>query len=304
MRHGRDERRICAAVRHARSHPAGLLAAGVLLLVQLVVLPNGARAEALLERLQHAGEIRLGYAGEAPYAYRAPDGRLTGEAIEVARRIFAEMGVTRVVGMQTEFGSLIHDLNAERFDVIAAGMFILPERCAQIAFSEPSFVVGQAFAVRPGNPKRLHAYEDVAGDPSLRLATVTGTAELDYGRALGIADSQMMVFPDAATAADGVISGRADAYAGTALTIQRLVVQRPTLLERAQPFRNPTIAGREVLGYGAFGFRLADAKLRDEFDRHLLMFRGTPEHLALVAPFGFTAAEMPERTTAEICSSP
>jgi polar amino acid transport system substrate-binding protein len=274
------------------------------LLPSLLIAAGSARAEDTLQRLRRTGEVRVGYAGEAPYAYRAPDGRPTGEAIEVARRVFADMGIQRVAGVETEFGRLIHDLNADRFDVIAAGMFILPERCRQIAFSEPTFVIGQAFAVRPGNPRAVHGYDDVARDRSIRLGVVAGAVELDYARALGVSDSQLIIFPDAQTAAEGVIAGRTDAYAATAPTVQVLVDRHARLLERAQPFRNPAIAGRAVLGYGAFGFRLADDGLRNAFNGHLRAFRGTPEHLALVAPFGFTAAEMPDRTTSEICSTP
>lgn len=273
-----------------------------MLLAALLAAAAGTRAADGVERLRLAGEVVVGYAYESPFAYRRADGQLTGEAIEVARRIFAEMGVRRLRGVEDEFGRLMHDLAAGRFDVIAAGMFVLPERCDLIAFSEPSFAIGQAFAVRRGNPRALHGYDDFVRDRSLRLGTVTGAVEMEYAHALGVVDSQIVIFPDAVTAADGVVGGRVDAYAATSLTIQALVERRPKLLERAQPFRNPVIGGREVRGYGAFGFRPADTGLRDEFNRHLMAFRGTPEHLALVAPFGFTASEMPDRTTAEICS--
>jgi polar amino acid transport system substrate-binding protein len=53
--------------------------------------------------------------------------------------------------------------------------------------------------------------------------------------------------------------------------------------------------------YGACGFRFQDADLLAAFNRHLLEFRGTPEHLALVANFGVTRDTLRNRTTAEIC---
>ena len=43
-------------------------------------------------------------------------------------------------------------LNAGRFDIIAAGMFINPKRCAEIAFSEPSYGIGQAMHEDPPVP--------------------------------------------------------------------------------------------------------------------------------------------------------
>jgi polar amino acid transport system substrate-binding protein len=53
--------------------------------------------------------------------------------------------------------------------------------------------------------------------------------------------------------------------------------------------------------YGACGFRFQDADLLAAFNRHLLEFRGTPEHLALVANFGVARDTLRNRTTAEIC---
>jgi hypothetical protein len=62
----------------------------------------------------------------------------------------------------------------------------------------------------------------------------------------------------------------------------------------------PSIRDRSIY-YGACGFRFQDADLLAAFNRHLLEFRGTPEHLALVANFGVTRDTLRNRTTAEIC---
>ena len=91
-------------------------------------------------------------ANEAPYGYATPDGKLTGEAPEVAKAVLAKMGITQVDGVLTEFGSLIPGLKAGRFDIIAAGMYVNPQRCNEIAFSEPSYGIGQAILVPAGNP--------------------------------------------------------------------------------------------------------------------------------------------------------
>ncbi len=55
--------------------------------------------------------------------------------------------------MLTEFGSLIPGLQAGRFDIIAAGMFVNPKRCEQVQFSEPTYGIGQAFLVAEGQPE-------------------------------------------------------------------------------------------------------------------------------------------------------
>ncbi|MCH5710081.1 transporter substrate-binding domain-containing protein, partial [Salmonella enterica] len=83
-------------------------------------------------------------------------------------------------GVLTEFGSLIPGLQAKRFDIIAAGMYVTPERCGQVAFSNPTYGVGQAFLVKQGNPKNLHSYEDVVKNPDAKLGVVVGAIEAEY----------------------------------------------------------------------------------------------------------------------------
>jgi polar amino acid transport system substrate-binding protein len=259
-----------------------------------------------LARLRQDGVVRIGYANEAPYAFQDPaTGRVTGEAPEIARVVFAAMQVPRIEGVLTEFGSLIPGLQAGRFDVIAAGMYVTPARCAQVAFSEPSYSVGEAFVVAAGNPKDLHGYEDLRDTPGATLGVVTGAIERTYARAVGIPDDRVVTFPDAPSALAGVAAGRVDAYGGTALTVQDLVDKAPPGVERARPFTDPVINGRSVRGYGAFAFRRDDRALLAAFNQHLSAFVGTPAHLALVQPFGFTEAERPGTTTTRaLCGAP
>jgi polar amino acid transport system substrate-binding protein len=268
----------------------------------LALTATMASAEMTLERIKRAGEIRIGFANEAPFGYQTPDGKLTGEAPEVGKAVLKQLGVTKVKGVLTEFGALISGLRADRFDMIAAGMYITPQRCKQVQFSEPSYSIGEAFAVAAGNPKKLRSFEDVAANSEVKLGVMAGAVEAGYARKVGVGDAQLVVFPDGPSALAGVRTGRVDAYAGTALTIQDLLSKNGRGLERAQPFKDPVIDGESIRGYGAFGFRPDDKDFHDAFNKVLVAYRGSDEHLALVEPFGFTKSEMPEKTTAELCA--
>lgn len=258
-----------------------------------------------LERIKAAGKVRVGYANEAPYAYKdtATD-RLTGEAPEIARVILKDLGVKEVEGVLTEFGSLIPGLQAGRFDIIAAGMYITPERCAQVTFSNPTYRIGEAFAVKSGNPLDLHGYEGIRDNPDAKIGVVSGAIERKYARGVGIPEDRIVVFPSAPAALAGVKTGVVSAYAGTALTIQDLIDKdKSGLLERATPFTDPVIDGVQVAGYGAFAFRQDDKALADAFNAGLAKFLETPEHLELVRPFGFTERESPgDATAAALCA--
>jgi polar amino acid transport system substrate-binding protein len=253
-----------------------------------------------LERIRKAGVVKVGFANEAPYAYiDSKTGKLTGESPEIARVILKRLGIKKVKGVLVEFGSLIPGLKAGRFDIIAAGMYITPPRCGQIAFSNPTYGIGEAFIVRKGNPYNLHSYEDIKKNPNVRFGVVTGAIEREYAMKVGIPRSQIKVLPDTASALEAVAAGRIDAYGGTSLTVRDLLKKAHNpRLQQALPFTDPVIDGKTVRGYGAFGFRKQDKGLVTAFDRELEQFVPSQEHLDLVKPFGFSKQELPGDVTA------
>jgi polar amino acid transport system substrate-binding protein len=279
----------------------------VALLLSLVVACTGAAGPEVptLERLRTAGVVRIGYANEAPYAYRdTASGQLTGEAPVIARAILRQMGIPEIEGVLTEFGSLIPGLQAGRFDIIAAGMYITPARCGQIAFSNPTYSIGEAFIVPAGNPLGLDSYESLRDTPEATLGVVIGAIQSSYGASVGIQPSRIITFPDPPSAVAGVRAGRVSVYAGTNLTVQGLLSRDSEGIEQATPFNDPVIDGASVRGYGAFGFRVADTTFRAEVDRQIAAIIGTPVHQALVAPFGFGDLQLPGTVTAaELCAS-
>ncbi len=254
-----------------------------------------------LARAQTFGKIRVGYANEAPYAYLDPaTGTLTGEAPAIARTVLAGLGITEIEGVLTEFGSLIPGLKAGRYDIIAAGMYVLPARCREIAFSNPTYSVGESFVVAAGNPRGLNSYADAARSLGATLGVVAGAVQLNYALSSGMPRERVVVFPDPPSALDGVIAGRVDAYAATALTVNDLLRRAGNPeVERVDPFFDLVVEGKIVRGYGAFGFRKNDAELLAAFNAALEKLIGTPGHAALVSPFGFGENELPGKVTAE-----
>jgi polar amino acid transport system substrate-binding protein len=250
--------------------------------------------------------VRLGFANEAPFAYRDSDsGELAGEAPAVARKVMAALGVPVVEGVLTEFGALIPGLKAGRFDLIAAGMYITPERCRQVLFSEPSYCVHEALMVARGNPLGLHGYADIVKSEA-KLGVVAGTAELGYAKAAGLPADRLSVFPDAPSAVEGLRAGRVQAFAGTSLTIADLLRKIDSdALVAAEPFAPPEVDGKPVLGCGAFAFRKGEEELRAAFDRELAALLASDRHAALVAPFGFgPATRVKGATRASLCEPP
>ncbi|MFC3286211.1 ectoine/hydroxyectoine ABC transporter substrate-binding protein EhuB [Litchfieldella rifensis] len=248
-----------------------------------------------LDELRERGAVRAAFANESPYGYVNEEGVLTGESPEVARVIFNRLGVENLDGILTEWASLLPGLNAGRWDMVAAGMFITPGRCKEVAFSNPSYMMGQSFLVQAGNPHDLHSYEDVANNDEVTLGVLAGAVERGYARDAGIPDSQVQELPDQTSMLAAVRTGRIDAAALTSVSIERMAQLGGDRVERAEPFDTPP----EAIGYGGFAFRKADEALIEEFNAHLADFIGSEEHLELVRPFGFTEANLPGDTTAE-----
>ena len=262
-----------------------------------VAIGGTAMAQDTLQKIKDQGYIRIGFANEAPYGYATPDGKLTGESPEVARAILEKMGITEIDGVLTEFGSLIPGLLAGRFDIIAAGMFINPQRCEQVQFSEPSYGIGQAFLVKEGNPKGIKDYSSIAENSELKLAVMAGAVEAGYAKKAGVDQSQLVVLPDQSSLVSAVKAGRADAAALTANSIARMAEQNEGV-ESTPPFGE--VAGESVKGHGGFAFRKEDTALYEEFNKHLKEFIGTPEHIALVTPHGFGEGYLPNKPPAEL----
>jgi polar amino acid transport system substrate-binding protein len=90
--------------------------------------------------------------------------------------------------------------------------------------------------------------------------------------------------------------GRIDAAALTTISLASLAQTSDfTGIEVTEGF-----AYRGELGCGAFGFRVEDARLRDEFNRILHQLRDNDELVRIVEPFGFAqAAEAAQGLTAQ-----
>lgn len=255
----------------------------------------------LLERLREEGVVRLGIAGEIPFGYIDRDGDFTGEAPEIAKVIFSRLGVKRVQPVPTEFASLIPGLRSQQFDVVSAGMYITPDRCKHVIFSDPDYQMRDAFIVAKGNPKGIHNYEDVVRTGAT-MAAGTAYAEIDYAVAAGVDRDDIRILPDQLAGLLAVEQGRVDVFAGTSLTVHNVVKQTSsTLAEATEPFQ-PMIDGKPAIGAGAFAFRPNETRLRDVFNAELHELKRSGELLRIVAPFGFSESEMTELTAAELCA--
>lgn len=275
---------------------------GALALAAAAWLAGGAAlAQGTLERLQAGEPLRLGVANERPYGWLDERGQATGEAPEIARHILAGLAPqSRIEASASTFGELIPRLQDGEVDIVAAGMFITPERCAEVAFSNPTYVVGEAFAVRSGNPAGIEDYRSISEDETAKVGLVAGTVEYNYALVTGIPADRAPLYHSFEEAIEGLKAGEVDAVGLTSLTAKGLAANDPALEATPQFF--PQLDGQEVKGYGGFAFRKEDQALRAAFDAALEEFLGSEAHWRLVEGFGFTPEMAPDKTAEELCA--
>jgi polar amino acid transport system substrate-binding protein len=248
------------------------------------------------------GGFKVGIANEAPYGFTDPSGKVTGESVEVARAVLAAMGTKDIQAETVDFNALIPGLISRRYEVVTAGMFIRPDRCAAAQFTDPDYTAPTALLVPKGNPKGLKDYQDVKASGA-RLAVLSGAVEKQDAQNSGVPPAQLQSFDTQNTLLQAVSAGRADAGALTSFSLQDVVKKNPGASVEVTPGFFPVINGKPQISAGAFVFRKGDDRV-NAFNAELRRIHQNGDWLRIVEPFGFTAENIPKPdvTTAGLCA--
>jgi polar amino acid transport system substrate-binding protein len=251
-----------------------------------------------LAKLREQGFARIAIANEPPYTAVKPDGSVSGAAPDIARVIFKKLGVNDVVASVSEYGAMIPGLQAKRFDAVTAGLFMKPERCRAVAYSEPILCDAEAFAVKKGNPLSLTSFQDVAKNPRARIGAPGGGTEERLALQAGVPRDRVVVVPDGQSGLKMLQDGRLDAYALPVLSIHDLLSKaNDPSLEAVAP-----VKGAPVYCDGA-AFRREDTALRDAYDRVLAEMKKSGEFAKIIEPYGFSAAAAMATTREKQCTA-
>ncbi|MFM9441340.1 ectoine/hydroxyectoine ABC transporter substrate-binding protein EhuB [Streptomyces acidiscabies] len=263
---------------------------------------GGASDADLLASLRKRGYVKVAYANEAPYGFEE-GGDLKGEAPALHAEVFKALGVPELRPVFSEWDGLIPGLLAGKYEVISAGMAILPDRCEKAAFSEPEFISPTAMMVPAGNPKKLTDLES-AKRAGVTLGVMSGAAEKGYVEAAGISSGKVKTLTKPQDGADAVKNGRIDAFVLTGISLRWLAKTNKSLLV-TEPFV-PMVGGVKQYSPGGAVFRKSATSLRDAFDTELKKVTSDrARYVKLLSPYGFTAAELPPAnlTTAHLCAA-
>lgn len=259
---------------------------------------------ASLDDIKKRGTVRIAVANEIPYGYMDMDGQAKGMGPDVAKHIMEQLGIHKIEWITTNFGSLIPGLRANRFDMVAAEMAILPQRCKEVLFSEPNSSYGEGLLVAKGNPDDVHTYESFARSDK-KVAIMAGADQLEMLQALGVPANRMVTISNNADAISTVSTGRASAYAATSLTVSELAAKSDKV-EAATNFTDPVINGTPARSWGGFTFSQDSADFRDAVNAELAKFKQTEGWAKTMSHHGFSATDAKEsfnKTTEQLCAA-
>ncbi|SLN62234.1 ectoine/hydroxyectoine ABC transporter substrate-binding protein EhuB [Oceanibacterium hippocampi] len=266
--------------------------------IGLTMLSGAALAEGELDRLRDQGFARIAIANEPPWTEVKPDGKVTGAGPEVARAILKKLGVDDIVASISEYGAMIPGLQAKRFDMVAAGLFIKPERCAAVLFSQPDLCDAESFAVKKGNPMGIKSFEDVA-TKGASVGVVGGGTEEKLAIEAGVPRDKVIVVPDPQSGIKMLQAGRIDVYALPVLSISDLLKKADDPeLEMFAP-----VAGTPIFCAGVAFPKGAEA-LRDAYDVELAKMKENGEFAAIVEPWGYSAEAAKQQNRETLCGGP
>lgn len=275
--------------------------AGTLLAAAAALAP--AQADETFDKLKASRTARIGFANEAPFSFQQPDSTIAGADYDVAKAIMNKLGIDKFEGVLVNFASLLPGLQAKRFDIVAAGLYIRKDRCAQVLFSDPNIVVSDTLVVKKGNPKKLHSYMDIAANKSVKVGGTSGTVTVKNALEGGVAQDQIVEFPDVTSSLAALRAGRTDGALQTTATAGWTVrTAKDNTVEVAMPFEAVKTSGQKVQNFAGFVFAKDAPDLREAFNRELKAFMGTPAHLAILEKYGLVATDIPRNVTAaQLC---
>ncbi|MEP0962225.1 MAG: transporter substrate-binding domain-containing protein [Roseobacter sp.] len=231
--------------------------------------------------------MKFAYLIEPPFNYVDATGHVTGCDVELARHVFAELGIADFEPVETEFSELLPGL-ADGAWRMTTGLFGTDERRQTALFSRPIWALPDGLLVAKGNQLGLCGYRSVVDNSHVRLAVIRDQFQHRSAVEFGVTAERILIFETYTEAAQAVREGRADAYASVARAHSGFIEENPDWDLELVPVPN----AEKPPAFGSFAFGLNEADLLDEVDAVLSRFLGSNDHRKLVASFGFSSDEV------------
>ncbi|MCL5677230.1 MAG: basic amino acid ABC transporter substrate-binding protein [Firmicutes bacterium] len=189
--------------------------------------PAGAPAPSdtpTLDAIKAAGVFKIGTSPDyPPFESLDKDNNVIGFDVDIMQEVAKELGVKLDI-VQVGFDGLIAALQAKKFDVMAAGVTVTPERQQVVDFTDPYLVGTDAIVVHKDWTAPVKGLEDLKGHS---VAVQIGTVQADAAKKVeGVKVKEYNLFTEAATA---VASKQADALYLHKVVAEAFIKANPNL---------------------------------------------------------------------------
>lgn len=194
-----------------------------------------------VDQIKKAGVLVIGTSPDyPPFESLDSSNNVVGFDIDLMQKVADSLGVKLQV-VQMGFDGLIAALQAKKFDVMAAGVSVTPERQQVVDFTEPYLVGKDALVVNKDWTKPVTGLADFAG---FTIAAQIGTVQADAAsKTPGVKVKQYNLFTEAATA---VASKQVDAVYLNEAVGKAFVAANPNLKIAAElPAKDTAFAVRK-----------------------------------------------------------
>ena len=237
-------------------------------------------ADALAPYLEDG--LRVGFVGEIPWSFVVNDGTgtFTGAEAEIVKWCASGFGITDIQPIAVQFDGLLPGLQADRWDVVAAGMSLRDERLEVAIATQQMYGFGVKALVPEGNPDDVHSWSDIA-DAGLTVGMVSGGNYQDAVEALGI---DVRPYDSLESQIADLQAGRLDVVSNAELSLVDFVDKNPDGgVELADPWDYQGIGASMPALY----FNHDNTGLRDAFNECVSVMKENGELAALLEEWGF-----------------
>ncbi|SDI29294.1 arginine/ornithine transport system substrate-binding protein [Pseudomonas benzenivorans] len=237
----------------------------------------GALALSMLSPLAVAEEakpLRIGIeAAYPPFAYKTPEGNITGFDYDIGNALCEEMQV-KCQWIEQEFDGLIPALKVRKFDAVLSSMNITEERLKSVDFSKKYYNSPARLAMKAGTALNDPLVDLKGKKVGVQRASIYDRYASDVFAPAGIEvvrySSQNEIFLDLA-------AGRLDATLADAVNIDDGFLK--TDAGKGYALVGPTFSEAEYFGEGAgIAVRKGDTALADKFTAAIAAIRANGKY--------------------------
>jgi polar amino acid transport system substrate-binding protein len=265
------------------------LAAGLLAGSAIVAGTAGiavAQSDGSLERVRQNG-LYVAFVGENPWSYLAPDGTFTGAEATMVKECAAQLGINEVYPVNVQFDGLLPGLAARRYDMIAAGMSLRPERLEVAIGTQLLYRYGTRIVGKKGDPvlKDLTSWTKV-GESGIPVAMIRGSTEIEDTKPFGVTVTE---YPDNPTELADLLAGRIQLMAWNDNYYSSFLKENPdTPIEAVEGWDY-----EGVVSLPGHYFNTEDVELRDAFNDCYSDLKESGRMAEILTEFGFNPETIP-----------